>query len=164
MGNSPVTGEFPAQRPVTQSFGVFFDLRLNKRLSKQSWGWQFETPSRPLWRHCNEMCEISMWNNALLELNFYLVMKIVLFRSEPNYSNLNWKSKTIFQLCVLIECMVRYLPIYTYHTSENRLKQNICPYMIYEENLKPVQIIVSQGLPLKIITHPCTTSLTSRIF
>ena len=25
-GNSPVTGEFPAQRPVTQSFGVFFDL------------------------------------------------------------------------------------------------------------------------------------------
>ena len=35
-GNSPVTGEFPAQRPVTQSFGVFFDLRLNKRLSKQS--------------------------------------------------------------------------------------------------------------------------------
>ena len=35
-GNSPVTGEFPAQRPVTQSFYIFFDLRLNKRLSKQS--------------------------------------------------------------------------------------------------------------------------------
>ena len=33
-GNSPVTGVFPAQQPVTQSFGVFFDLRLNKRLSK----------------------------------------------------------------------------------------------------------------------------------
>ena len=32
-GNSPVTGEFPAQRPVTRSFDVFFDLRLNKRLS-----------------------------------------------------------------------------------------------------------------------------------
>ena len=48
-GNSPVTGEFPAQRPVTRSFNVFFDLRLNKRLSKQSWGWWFETPSRPLW-------------------------------------------------------------------------------------------------------------------
>ena len=27
-GNSPVTGEFPAQRPVTRSFGVFFDLRI----------------------------------------------------------------------------------------------------------------------------------------
>ena len=36
-GNSPVTGEFPAQRPVTRSFDVFFDPRPNKRLSKQSW-------------------------------------------------------------------------------------------------------------------------------
>ena len=43
----------PAQRPVTRKFDVFFDLRLNKRLSKQSWGWWFEMPSRPLWRHCN---------------------------------------------------------------------------------------------------------------
>ena len=33
-GNSPVTGEFPAQRPGTQSLDVFFDLHLNKRLSK----------------------------------------------------------------------------------------------------------------------------------
>ena len=31
-GNSPVTGEFPAQRPATRSFDVFFDLRLNKWL------------------------------------------------------------------------------------------------------------------------------------
>ena len=45
-GNSPVTGEFPTQRPVTLSFDVFFDVRLNKRLSKQSWNWLFETPSR----------------------------------------------------------------------------------------------------------------------
>ena len=46
-------GEFPAQRPVTRSFDVFFDLSLNKRLSKQSRGWWFETQSHPLWRHCN---------------------------------------------------------------------------------------------------------------
>ena len=52
-GNSPVTGEFPSQRSVTRSFDVFFDLHLNKRLSKQSWGWWFETPSRPSWRHRN---------------------------------------------------------------------------------------------------------------
>ena len=54
-GNSPVTVEFPAQKPVTRSFDVFFDLRLNKRLSKQWWGWWFETPSHPLWRHCNDL-------------------------------------------------------------------------------------------------------------
>ena len=51
--NSLVTYEFLAQRPVTRSFDVFFDLRLNERLSKQSWGWWFETPLRPLWRHCH---------------------------------------------------------------------------------------------------------------
>ena len=33
-GNSPPTSEFPAQRPETRSFDVFFDLRLNKRLRK----------------------------------------------------------------------------------------------------------------------------------
>ena len=44
-------GEFLAQRPVTQCFDVFFNLRLNKRLSKQSWGCWFEMPSHSLWRH-----------------------------------------------------------------------------------------------------------------
>ena len=53
-GNSPVTGEFPSQRPVMRSFDVFFDLRLNKRLNKHSWGWWFETPSHSSWRHCND--------------------------------------------------------------------------------------------------------------
>ena len=46
-------GEFPTQRPVTWSFDVFFDLRLNKRLTKQPWGWWFETTSWSLWRQCN---------------------------------------------------------------------------------------------------------------
>ena len=49
-GNSLVPSEFPAQRPVMQSFDVFSDLRLNKWLSKQLWGWWFETLSCPLCR------------------------------------------------------------------------------------------------------------------
>ena len=53
-GNSPASGEFPPQRPVTRSFDVFFDLCLNKRLRKLSWGWWFETLTRPLWRHRND--------------------------------------------------------------------------------------------------------------
>ena len=57
-GNSPVTGEFPAQRPVIRSFDVFFDLRPNEQLSKQSWVWWFETPSRPLWRHCTSHSKV----------------------------------------------------------------------------------------------------------
>ena len=52
-GNSPVTGEFPSQMPVTRNSVALFDLRLSKWLIKQSWGWWFETPSRPLWWHHN---------------------------------------------------------------------------------------------------------------
>ena len=52
--NSPVACEFPAQRPVTLSFDVFYDLCLNKWLSKQSWGWWFEMPTHSLWLHYNE--------------------------------------------------------------------------------------------------------------
>ena len=63
-GNSPVPDEFPTQRPVTRTFDVFFDLRLNKRLSKQWWGWWLETPSRPLWRHCNA---IFVLNNPAMQ-------------------------------------------------------------------------------------------------
>ena len=61
-GNSPVSGEFPTQRPVTRSFDVFFDLRPNKRLSKQSWGWWFETLLSSLWRHHNVKL---LWNTMI---------------------------------------------------------------------------------------------------
>ena len=45
----------PSQRPVKRIFHAFFDLRLNKRLSKTSRCRWFETPSRSLWPHCNGM-------------------------------------------------------------------------------------------------------------
>ena len=51
-GNLQVTGVLPSQRPVTRGFDVFFDLRLNKRLSKQSRRRWFETPLHSLWRYC----------------------------------------------------------------------------------------------------------------
>ena len=66
-GNSPVTGEFHAQRPVAMSFDVFFDLRLNKWLSKQSWGCWFEMPSHQVWRHCN-----GWWHSAYNRLIFQM--------------------------------------------------------------------------------------------
>ena len=70
--NSPVSGEFSAQRPVTRSFDVLFDMRLNKRLSKQSWGWWFETLSRPLWRHRNGLHmhqTVSLWYHDMETLS-----------------------------------------------------------------------------------------------
>ena len=71
--NSPVPGEFSTQRPVTRSFDVYFDLRPNKGLSKQLWGWWFETQACPLWRHRNgtHICGIGVgvgggWNGVKL--------------------------------------------------------------------------------------------------
>ena len=47
-------------RPVTRSFDVFVHLWLNKRFSKQSWDWWFETPSCSLWSYCND----KIWQTA----------------------------------------------------------------------------------------------------
>ena len=55
---SPVTGEFPAQRPVTRNFDVFFDLRLNKRFGKHLWRQWFETSSRSLIRKSCPLCSV----------------------------------------------------------------------------------------------------------
>ena len=43
----------PHTKASDAEFDVFFDMRLNKRLSKQPWGWWFKTPSCSLWRQCN---------------------------------------------------------------------------------------------------------------
>ena len=67
--NSPVTSEFPSKRPVAWRFDVFFDLRLNTRLSKQPWGWWFDKPSRPLWRHCNDYFPYSDPDVGLADLS-----------------------------------------------------------------------------------------------
>ena len=67
----PLCGEvtglrwIPPQRPATQSSNAFFDLRLNKRLKKQSRCRWFETPSHSSWRHCNEFTRNSCSWNAI---------------------------------------------------------------------------------------------------
>ena len=61
-GNSPVPGEFTKARDAEL---WCFDLHLKKWLSKQWWGWWFETPVRPLWRHCNEVCHIRVYEEMV---------------------------------------------------------------------------------------------------
>ena len=56
--NSPHKGQW------RRNFDVFFDLRLNNRLSKQSWGCWFETLSRPLWRQCNVLVAVLATNGS----------------------------------------------------------------------------------------------------
>ena len=86
--NSPVPGEFPAQRPVTRSC----DLRPNKRLSKQSRGRWFETPSRPLWRHRNELTKyIPVFASLPLGCKHTLVVR---------YFSLHFVIKKMIYFCV----------------------------------------------------------------
>ena len=77
-GNSPVAGEFPAQRPVTRSFNVFFDLHQIKRLNKHSRGWWFDTLSRPLWRHCNEFQDHSLRLRHMGVMAFQITASLIL--------------------------------------------------------------------------------------
>ena len=84
--NSPVDGEFPSQRPVTRSFDVFFDLRLNKRLSKQWWCWWFETQACPLWRHCNAKWGFNeRWTTMCLRCN----VKFLISKLAPSHVKVN---------------------------------------------------------------------------
>ena len=94
-GNSPVPSEFPAQRPVPRSFDIFFDLLLNKRSSKQWWGWWFETPSRPWWRHYNDedkvhwcmhhQARLSQWHICI----GYLHSQTPIFGNHYHYHHFN---------------------------------------------------------------------------
>ena len=71
-GNSPVTGEFPSRRPVTRSFYVFIDIRLNESLSKHSIRRWFEAPLRSWGRHCNvhsTQKTNNIWQNTLIKEN-----------------------------------------------------------------------------------------------
>ena len=96
-GNSPVTGEFPTQRPVTPSFDVFFDLRQNEWLSKQSCSWWFETPSCPLWRQSN----VHVFNL----LTFVMVGADLLVHSTVSMQNMLMKAQTVEKLRSFYVCL-----------------------------------------------------------
>ena len=89
--NSPVTGEFPAQRPVTRSFDVFFYLLQIKRLSKRWWGWWFETPLRPIWGHYYVPTPLT--RDTSLLMGACCVLNI-------------WCAFIFFHCCAVCHCMV----------------------------------------------------------
>ena len=77
-----------AQRPLTRSFDVFFDLRPNKRLSKQSLRWWFETPSGSLWRHCNDIYQYISYPFGWVHVRFsgsFPILYIILILLHISY-------------------------------------------------------------------------------
>ena len=115
-GDSPVPGEFSAQRPVTRGFAVFFDLYLNKWLSKQSWGWWFETPSYPLWRHRNEDWSFSQTPVPLIQNSSGLLDSV----TEVTYSKRR-PQKHLFKVRIMI--MITFK-----NTNALTITPSICHY------------------------------------
>ena len=87
-GNSPVTGEFLSQG---QWRGVWCFLwsTMNQRLSKQSWGWWFERPLRPLWRNCN-VCDIVLWCTFYMEVSLSTLMTVLFYQRWLKQQICNW--------------------------------------------------------------------------
>ena len=113
-GNSPVTGEFPSQRPVRLSFDVFFDLCLNKRLSKQSWDWRFEMPSRPLGRQCTgAKTETRPWSwaNRMLTQQKYTHIDVMILN---HFQDMLWVIPCIYNVTVSIKLLFNKVNFYCF--------------------------------------------------
>ena len=111
-------GEFPTQRPVTRSFDAFFDLRLNKRLSKQWWGWWFETPSWPLWRQCNDLTSVPY--------NYSFIVNIMPGAKSEYHANSgmpgrHYKSKLVMSTCHRLAWHSQFIPSNFFESSKTNL-------------------------------------------
>ena len=119
------TGEFPAQMPVTQSFDVFFNLRLNRRLHKQSLGWWFETPSHPLWCHCNVLARaiMSELRETTLVVTFGCDM-ICDWNKKTEHCGTEWTLKGKVSMFIwTILGTVLWLHMSLYRQNTNRLER-----------------------------------------
>ena len=93
-------GEFTSPRWILRTkasneelWSVLWYLRLNKRLSKYSWGWWSETPSRPLWRLCNEVrsyCFSFFLGYIMRLLLFHVIYQPITFKYSPVAPEQSW--------------------------------------------------------------------------
>ena len=89
----PNPGSFITQCIEPKRRGI--DIRLNKlEWSKQSWDWWFETPSRSLWRHCNEMSSLRL---GCMKWHFSLSIRHLDFSKCDNFSvtRLYWRISSL---------------------------------------------------------------------
>ena len=76
----------PAQMTVTRSFDVFFHLRLNKRLSKQSWGWRFENYCDPVkYLYQIRFVPCTAFNSVVIVIIYYYLCNLFPTKSSCLY-------------------------------------------------------------------------------
>ena len=132
-GNSPVTGEFPSQRPVAQIFDVLSYLRL-KQLSIQSRHWWIETSSRSLWRYCNEIIRGLWLMYAYLSLPFIHIVLLSICSSIDN-------------CCLLILHAYRYVhPSQPFHQPSSSVWANIVYQTLSKLTWSSIVIIYLQNI------------------
>ena len=119
--------EFPAQRPVTRSFDVFFDLHPNKRLNKQPWGWWFETPWWSLWRHVmKRICNWPYWVNRYVYLIGNVIGNALLLSGACMRQFNEWVVKMSHEShCHMFKIADWYLPFFWGRISDVIKSNNI---------------------------------------
>ena len=156
--NSPVTVEVPSHRPLTRSFNVFFDLHLSKWLSKQSWGWRFETTSLPLWRHCT-ISELQ------LGTTFYVVVLLEISCSYLSTPNLEFRirSTTAYSICCLYNkhvCGIFILSFlqchFKYYVPISKYRGSPCTLEACNKDLS--YKLLSEPMIVSLLTHICVLS------
>ena len=113
-------GEFTGHRwiPLTKAgdaeLWCFLWSALNKPLSKQSWGWWFETPSRSLWRHCYDSMK-SYWRQEGVWCNIDIPAELIL--KLPSYQS-KWKLALITMWYCCTWCIIKN------KTKQNKTKKH----------------------------------------
>ena len=95
---------------------MFFSaLCLNKRLSKQSWGWWFETPSHPLWRHSDgyRYVQYIPWNIRMGWVLFLAATKQLYEWFSPSVRPSVCLSVTPFWLCYHHRIIMKFSGVIT---------------------------------------------------
>ena len=119
VGNSPVNGEFPAQRPATRSFDVFFDQGLNKCLTNNREAGDFR-------RHRTHYTGIVMWcTDSFVDSPSAAVVLTILGRAGINVWYFEDDFKSIFSieaLCILIHSSVMSVASFFVTINKRRIK------------------------------------------
>ena len=144
------------QRPVTRSIDVFFDLRFNRRLSKQSRCWWFKTPSRPLWRHCNGVTQLyrhlACWATCLyFTITRYRYTTAFYSALPPSYCSHGRPMVATQILKALYVVIERLCSI---------VNERIASWLIYVENFMFVLICYYSALHIELIDVGPPTLLT----
>ena len=161
-GNSPVPSEFPAQRPVGRSFDVFFDLRLNKRLSKQSWSWWFEMLSRPLWRQCNAVGARECNTHKVTQAYANLLNAHLMTCHQDSTKNMSYRSFKLFHLDPAVlsnkNSLMKYIFIH-----ENALTNHSWCYSYSHLGLNDLECDLDDVMTLPTFVQYCSCLVYCRI-